>query len=151
MQVHVFADNGDFYLAVRFRDSLDDSLPFAEFRMAALDVHLAQQESIQFLVVKGEGNLVDGGRIVGADDSFLFNVGEERDFAPQIIAQRFCRAKNEGIGLDSDFLQFLDRVLRGFCLYFAAGNGGYERYMNGDGVLFAELVDELAACLQKGN
>ena len=40
------------------------------------------------------------------------HVGEQRDLAPLVLGQRTVGAAQQDVGLDTDFAQLLDRVLR---------------------------------------
>jgi hypothetical protein len=62
-----------------------------------------------------------------------------------------ARAYHQGVGLDADLLQLLDRVLGGLGLELAARDRGHEGHVHRDRVLPAHLVDDLARRLEEGN
>ena len=94
--------------------------------------------------MKTQRNLVDRPHVRTLDHAAEFHVAEERNLALDVVGDRSLRAHDEQIGLDSDFHEIPNGVLRRLCLELARGRDErHEREMDEDRVLAPDVVPEL--------
>ena len=84
------------------------------------------------------------------DDCFERNITEQRDLFSIVATEFLFRATDEDVGLNPDFSQLANTVLRRFCLEFS---GRFEVWdqceMDILTVLFTYILGELTDCFQE--
>src|SRR3989338_8658670 len=78
---------------------------------------MAQDDFIQNLVLKNQGDLVNRPYVLSLDHRLLAHIAEEGYFLLQFAREGFFRAADQDIGLDSDLAQCPDTMLGGLGLY----------------------------------
>src|SRR5918992_2656703 len=148
--IRVLADDGDANALVRRDDPLHELAPRGQARRAGRQVQLLDDLLVQPLRMERERNLVDGRRIGALDDGAELDVAEERDLALDVVRERSFGANDEEVRLDTELHEVAHRVLGRLRLELTRGSDiRYERQVDEDRVLAADVVAELANGLEK--
>src|SRR5438445_597420 len=112
-QLDVLADDRDGNRCPRMLDAIDELDPGLELRhmhrrveLEVLGHHLAEPRGLDH-----QRHLVDRLHVGHGNDGFTWHVGEQRDLLFEVVVDRQLRAADDGVGLDADRAQRLDRVL----------------------------------------
>ena len=138
----------DFVL--RMLERVDQLVPDAQVGRRRADAELLADDDVEMLGVQQPGNLVDRIGVQRRDDRFLGNVGEQRDLLAVAVRDRPVGAAQDDVGLDTDFPQFLDRMLCGLGLHLAGrGNVRQQRQVDVADVVAAERDAQLPNGLEE--
>ena len=126
LERHVLADEPDAHRALGHLHSLGQLLPVGEIGFRDIQAQDVAHHSVEALVVKHQGNLVDALGICGIDHRGNVNVAEAGDLALQLVRDGRLAATNDGVGLNAPAAELGNRVLGG--LGFLLAGGADERH-----------------------
>ena len=150
-QVDVLADEGDLHRMLGMFERVDQAFPHRQVGRLGQDAQLVADDLVDHLLVQHRRDLVDGIGIQAFDDGFRHHVAEQRDLAPLLDRDRAVGAAQQDVRLDTDFAQFLDRVLGRLGLQFAGGRDvGQQGQVHVADVVAALLDAHLADRLEEG-
>ena len=125
-QLDIFAHHGNAHFALRVLGFIHQVVPAFEAGRLRIDVQAIADEGVKALFVQDARHFVDGVDIGHRDDAPCLNIGEQRNLVFLIVRNHAVGAAQQGIGLNANFAQFLDRVLCGLGFEFACRrNPGY--------------------------
>ena len=146
LQPDIFADHADDHFAFGMLDPLHHIIPAGQVRLRRVFYAEGTQDHIvqAFLVIL-QRYVVDIARIQRRNHRFLADIAELGNLGPFRIGQRMLAAAQQDVGLDAQRRQFPDAVLRGLGLELAgSGNIGHQRDVDGNRIVAADLVAQLA-------
>ena len=152
-KVRVFADHRNRHFAFRVFDPVDDMRPPAEIQFGGVvvsDTEMLDHLTVHAAIVVTERNLVDRADIGGADNVIDRHIAEQRDLSPFACRNILLAPAQDHVGLDSDALQFLDRMLGRLGFQFPRRfQVRHQGQMQEHRPFAAELVPELADGFQE--
>ena len=152
LKVYVFAHDRDFaFAAFRGYESADNRIPRRHIAFGRVDTELFDNELVHTLLRKHKGQLVNGVLNVHLfDDRLLLNVAEHRELLAHIVGHRLFGAAYEDVGLNADFAQLCNALLRWLRLQFARrAQIRKKRYVYENHVVLAHFERELAQCFEE--
>ena len=126
-------------------------LPVFQVGFGRFEVQKIADELVESLGVQGQRHLVDRVLDVAFLDHRLFhNAAKHRQLTTHIAVERFFRAANQHLRLQSDFAQFRHALLRRLRFQFVRGlDVGNERDMHVHHIFGPDFKNELANRLEK--
>src|SRR5260221_403612 len=150
-EMGVLADDGDVDLALGAADARDDFAPARQIRRRRRDAEMGAHLAVEAFEVIGVGHLVDGVDVDRGDDAGFAHVAEQRDLLALAFGQRRVAAAQQDVGLNAEPNELLHRMLRRLGLDLARrGDPRHQGQMDEERALAAQLVAELADCLEEG-
>src|SRR5437667_10776905 len=97
------------------QNALDHRPPLGKIRSPATQQsELVHYALVETLLVKKQRDLVNARHVATLDDSAKLDVAEERDLTLYLLGQSTLGSADENVGLNSDFHQLPNGVLRRF-------------------------------------
>src|ERR1700727_500470 len=94
---------------------------------------------------KNHGDFVNRSNVFCCDHSFLFDIAEECNLRLDFLGKKTIGAAQKDVGLNSNTEQLFNGVLRRLGLQFLSrGNKRYQRYVDEQSVVTAQLLAHLA-------
>ena len=150
-ELHVLADQGDPHLAGGGVGAAHHRLPLAQVGGRRLHAEVVEHEIVDAFGAEDERHLVDVVDVVGGDHAVDREAGEEGDLAADLTVEAALGAADQGVGLDADAAQLVDRVLGRLRLQFArVADVGHQGQVHEHRPLRAEVGVELADRLEEG-
>ena len=146
LQPDIFADHADDDFAFGMLDPLHDIIPARQIRFRCVfDAKGTQNHIVQTFLMILQRYIIDIARIESRNHRFLADIAELGDLGPFRIGQRMLAAAQQDIRLDAQRRQFPDAVLGRLGFQLTRGcDIGHQGDMNGNGVVAADLVAQLA-------
>ncbi len=150
MELHVLADERDLDLLALLRDPVGELLPLGEIGRPRLEPEPLADERVEPFRHQVLGHEVDVGHVGRGEDRPRVDVGEEGDLLADLVGEQVARAADDGVGVDPDAAQLVDRVLRRLRLQLARSlDERDERDVQVEDVLGPDLAPELANRLEE--
>ena len=133
------------------QNALDHRAPLGKVRSPATEQSkLVHHPLVEPLLVEKQRDLIYAGHISTLDDRAELDVAEKRDLAFHFLGESALGSADKNVGLNSDFHQLANRVLRRFGLYFPRSRDKrHEREVDENRVLSSDIVAELADRLEE--
>ena len=144
-QIGVLASYKDRNLIFRILQPGDHTGPAIQPGCARLDIEHFTNQSIESLLMKNEGYLIDTLHISGFDYGLLNYIAEEADLGFQVLGKWIGGTTEQDIGLDTDLSQFIDAVLGRFRFQFTRrSNKRNQRHVDEESICATLLQPELS-------
>ncbi len=149
-QPDVLADEGDLHPALGGVGAAHHRLPLGEVRGRRLHPEMVEDEVVDALGAEDQRHLVDVVDVVGRDHGVDRKACEQRDLVADVAVEAPLGAADQGVRLDPDPAQLVDRVLGRLRLQFArVADVGHQRQVDEHAPLRAEVGVELADRLEE--
>ena len=148
-QLDVLADHGHGDDAARAGDAVDGVRQRFEVGLRG-QLEVPGEDPAQAGLLEHQRHPVDGVRVGDRDHRLAGDVAEERDLLDDLVADRRLGAADDGVGLDADAAECLDRVLGGLGLHLLAADQRDQGQVHVEDVLAAEVVLQLPDRFQEG-
>ena len=150
-QLHVLADQGDLHLALGGVGAPHHRLPLGQVGRRGVHAEVVEDEVVDSLGPVDQRHLVDVVDVARRDHRVLGQAGEEGDLAADLAVEPTLRAADQGVGLDPDPAQLVDRVLGRLGLQLTGvADVGDQRQVDEHAALRADVGVELADRLEEG-
>ena len=150
-QVDILADEGDVDLVLWVHQRVRQLVPDLEVSRLGQDAELVTDDLVEHLVVQHGRNFVDRIGVQRLDHRLALHIAEQRDLGFLVFRNVAVGATEQHVGLDTDFAQFLDRVLGRFGLQLAGGrNVGQQCQVHVAGVVAAFFQAHLTDGFEEG-
>src|SRR5438105_2558356 len=147
----VLADDGDGHFVGRVLDAVQHLPPVGNLQRPGPQVQLFDDELVQMIIDKTERHLVDAELLVALlNDRTRLDVAEESDLLRLVLGQFPLGPADKDVGLDTNFTEPADAVLRRLGLGLARGfQERDQRQVNVEAILLADVERELADRFQE--
>ena len=150
-ELHVLADQGDPHLALGGVGAANHRLPLGQVGGRRLHVEVIENQVVDALGAEDQRHLVDVVDVVGGDHGVDGKAGEEGDLLADLAVEATLGAADQGVRLDPDPAQLVDRVLGRLRLQLAGVTDvGHQGQMHEHRALRPEVGVELANRLEEG-
>ena len=102
-ELGVFADDGDFDLALRVGNGLGNTLPAVEHRCwRSLDTARRQDLVVEAFLVLGNRHVINGLDVISRNDRSLTDITEQGQLAAFVFRDRTVTADHKNVRLNTD-------------------------------------------------
>ncbi len=149
-EADVLADQGDLHPAVGGVGAAHHRFPLGEVRGRRLHPEVVEDEVVDALGAEHQRHLVDVVDVVGRDHRVDREAREQRDLVADVAVEATLGAADQGVRLDPDPAQLVDRVLGRLRLQFTGvADVRHQRQVDEHASFRAEVGVELADRLEE--